>query len=149
MVWIPILGIIGSFVTAVLIVSTTARARMRRAELQAEVQSKLIDRFGTAPELIDFLQSPAGKDFISGVQSAPRNVARDRVAGGFSRAIVLTMLGAAFAVLTVTQDHDFIIPAVLLFFLGAGYLLATYVSWKLTRAQAASTQIATPDYTRS
>jgi hypothetical protein len=130
---IPIFGILSSSAMVVLIVYFVSRGRARRAEVQAEVQSRLIDRFGSAPELIDFLQSPAGRQFVSGVQSAPALLARERIVSGFSRAIVLSMLGAAFLALTFFYDDDFAVPAAILFSLGVGYLLATFVSWRLSK----------------
>ncbi|HEX6098273.1 MAG TPA: hypothetical protein VF432_18245 [Thermoanaerobaculia bacterium] len=130
---IPIFGILSSSAMVVLIVYFVSRGRARRAEVQAEVQSRLIDRFGSAPELIDFLQSPAGRQFVSGVQSAPALLARERILSGFSRAIVLSMLGAAFIALTFFYDDDFAVPAAILFSLGLGYLLATFVSWRLSK----------------
>jgi hypothetical protein len=107
------------------------RARQRRAEVQIELQSKLIDRFGSAPELIQFLHSPAGREFISGVGSGSAMLTRERLMSGFTRAIVLTMLGVAFGVLTFTFEEGFAIPAALLLALGLGYLIATIVTYKL------------------
>ncbi|HET8772341.1 MAG TPA: hypothetical protein VFP80_01065 [Thermoanaerobaculia bacterium] len=130
---IPIFGILSSSTMVVLIVYFVSRSKARRAEVQAEVQSRLIDRFGSAPELIDFLQSPAGRQFVTGVQSAPALLARERILSGFSRAIVLSMLGAAFLALTFWYNDDFAVPASILFSLGIGYLLATFVTWRLSR----------------
>lgn len=132
MEWIPIIGMLSSSAMVVLIVYFISRARARRAEVQAEVQSKLIDRFGSAPELIDFLQSPAGRQFVTGVQSAPAIMARERIVSGFSRAIILSTLGAAFLFLTFFYEDGFAVPAAVLFSLGIGYLLATLVSYKMT-----------------
>lgn len=129
---IPIFGMLSSTVMVVLIVYFVSRARQRRAEVQAEVQTKLIDRFGSAPELIDFLQSPAGRQFVSGVQSAPAVMARERILSGFSRSIILSMLGAAFLALTFFYDPDFAVPAAILFCLGLGYLIATFVAYRLS-----------------
>ena len=89
---IPILGILSSSTMVVLIVYFISRSRARRAEVQAEVQSRLIDRFGTAPELIEFLQSPAGRQFVSGVQSSTALLTRERILSGFSRAIMQAIL---------------------------------------------------------
>jgi hypothetical protein len=130
--WIAIVATISSSVMVVLVVYFVARGRQRRAELQAEVQTKLIDRFGTAPELIDFLQSPAGRQFVSGVQGVPGALARERIMSGLTRAIVLSMLGAAFLGLTFFYNDDFAVPAAILFSLGIGYLIATLVSWRLS-----------------
>jgi hypothetical protein len=133
MQWIPIIGILASFGAAVLIVFFIGRSRQRRMEIQAQVQSKLIDRFGSAPELVEFLQSPAGRQFVSGVQTAPVTMARERIHSGFTRAILMTSLGAAFLFLTYFSDDDFIVPAAILFSLGIGYIIATFLSYRLSR----------------
>lgn len=130
-VWLPIMGMVTSTVMVVLIVYFVARGRQRRAEIQAEVQTKLIDRFGSAPELIEFLQSPAGRQFVSGVQGVPGAIARDRIMSGFTRSIVLSMLGVAFLALTFFYNDDFAVPAAILSSLGIGYFIATFVSWRL------------------
>lgn len=130
--WIPIVAIVGSFVMVIMVVSIVARSRQRRVEVHAEVQSKLIDRFGSAPELVTFLQSQAGREFVTGVQSAPAMLTRERLMSGFSRSIVLTMLGAAFLGLTFFYDNDWAVPAAIILCLGLGQLIATYVSYKLS-----------------
>jgi hypothetical protein len=132
MVWIPIIGIIASSTMVVLVVLFVTRGRQRRVEAQVEMQSKLIDRFGTAPELIDFLQSPAGRQFITGVQSAPAVLTRERIMSGFTRAIVLSSLGLAFLFLTFFYDKDWAVPASIVFALGIGYFIATFISYKLS-----------------
>jgi hypothetical protein len=45
---------------------------------------------------------------------------------------VLISLGAAFLYLNLTWEDDFAIPAAILLFLGIGYLIATFVSYKLS-----------------
>lgn len=142
---IPVVGTIASSITVVLIVYFVGRSRQRRAEIHAEVQMRLIDRFGSAPELIEFLQSPAGRQFVSGVQSAPAMLTRERIASGFTRSVVLSMLGVAFLVLTFFYDDEFAIPAAILFSLGIGYLIATLISYKLSaRMDAAASGITQP-----
>lgn len=131
---IPIVGILASFTAAVLIVYFVTRSRQRRVELQAEMQSRLIDRFGSGPELTQFLQSPAGQQFVGTVQAAPSLMTRERIMGGFTRSIVLTALGAAFMFLTFwDREEDWVIPAAILLFLGLGYFIATVVSYKLSK----------------
>ena len=138
MYMIPITGILASFTAAVLIVFFVTRARQRRVELQAEMQTKLIERFGSAPEMIAFLQSPAGREFVAGVQSAPVNLMRERILGGFTRSIVLTSLGVAFMFLTFYDNNDFVVPGAIVLSLGIGYFIATLVSWKLSSSLTAS-----------
>jgi hypothetical protein len=132
LVFIPIIAILSTSAMVILVVWLVTRARQRKVEVQVEMQSKLIDRFGSAPELVEFLHSPAGKQFVSGVQIAPAVLTRERILSGFTRSIVLTALGTAFLFLTFWYDHDFAVPAAILFALGIGYLLATYISYKLS-----------------
>jgi hypothetical protein len=42
------------------------------------------------------------------------------------------MLGVAFLALTFRYDEDFAVPAAILFSLGVGYLIATFVSYRLS-----------------
>jgi hypothetical protein len=130
---IPIIGILSSSAMVVLVVYFVTRARQRRVEVQVEMQSRLIDRFGAAPELVEFLHSPAGKQFISGVSSAPDVLTRERIQGGFTRSIVLTMLGVAFVFLAILDNGDFAVPAAIILALGIGFFLATMVTYKMSR----------------
>ena len=130
---IPITGMLTTTIMVVLVVYLVTSARSRRVQSQVEMQSRLIDRFGTAPELINFLHSPAGRQFVAGVQGAPAALTRDRLMSGFSRSIVLISLGAAFLYLRYSWEDDFAVPAAILLFLGFGYLVATFVSYRLSQ----------------
>ena len=132
MVWIPIVGILASSSMVVLVVYFVTRGRQRRVEAQVEMQTKLIDRFGSAPELVSFLHSPAGRQFVTGVQGAPDVLTRERILGGFTRAVVLSSLGLAFLFLTFLDNNDWAVPAAIVFSLGIGYFLATLISYKLS-----------------
>ncbi|HJQ38818.1 MAG TPA: hypothetical protein VKB93_16910 [Thermoanaerobaculia bacterium] len=137
---IPIVGMLSSFGATVLIVYFVVRSRQRQAEVHAEVQSKLIERFGSAPEMISFLQSTAGREFVAGVQRPVINQTRERILGGFTRSIVLTALGLGFLFLTFREDDAFVIPGTIVLSLGLGYLVATLVSWRLSARLNAESQ---------
>ena len=129
--WIPIIGILASSATAILIVAVVTRSRQARVDAQVQMQSKLIERFGSTPELVQFLQSPAGRQFVNGVNSTPTLFARERIVSGFTRAIIMTALGAAFVFLAAFQnDSGWIVPAAIVFALGLGYLVATFVTYR-------------------
>jgi hypothetical protein len=132
MVWIPIVGTLASSATVVLVVFFVTRTRQRRVEAQVEMQGKLIDRFGSAPELVSFLHSPAGRQFVTGVQGAPDMLTRERILSGFTRGVVLSSLGLAFLFLTFLYEKDWAVPAAIVFSLGIGYFLATFIAYKLS-----------------
>jgi hypothetical protein len=130
-----------SFGAVIAIVLIVTRSRQRRIEIQADLQAKLIDKFGSSTELLTFLQSPAGKQFVNGVQTGNTVMMRDRIASGFSRAIILSFLGAAFIVLwLITDTRGLAWPGVLLLALGAGYLVATWATTRMSQ----SSEVAIP-----
>src|SRR5205823_5839866 len=108
-----------SFGTAIAIIVIVSRTRMRRLEIQAELQSKLIEKFGSTPELVTFLQSQAGRDFVSGVQSGPVRMTRDRAAAGVRMGIMFTAIGIGFLALwPLTNTCGLVWPGVLLLVMG-------------------------------
>ncbi|HEX8616952.1 MAG TPA: hypothetical protein VF911_05120 [Thermoanaerobaculia bacterium] len=129
---IPIIAIVSMSAVTVLIVYFVTRGRQRRIEAQVMMQTRLIDRFTSGPELAEFLQSPAGRQFVNAVETSPAAHSGQRIMTGFNRAIVLTMLGLAFLFLTIFSDDDFVVPAAILFSLGLGNLFATLLSYKLS-----------------
>jgi hypothetical protein len=133
MFYIPVIGTIGSFALMFLLIWSVARTRQRKNELQAQVQTRLIERFNSAPELIQFLQSQAGQQFVNGVQRAPVYIARNKVVSGISRAIILGSIGLAFVLIAmVVGVMGIAVPGVVFLCLGAGYFAATYVSMKMS-----------------
>lgn len=139
MMWeiVPLVGIVFGTITTLLIVWVIGRTRQKRYEVQAQVQTKLIDRFGSTPELIDFLQSPTGREFINGVQSAPALLTRERVINNVSRSIMMVFIGLCFVgMYLVFGDDDvrgLLIPAAIFIFLGLGFLIAAIVSYQLSK----------------
>ena len=79
--WIPVLGTIGTFAFLIILVVSTARTKQKKAELQAQIQTKLVERFESAPELIDFLKSQTGQEFISGVRMTQTGAVHRKLIG--------------------------------------------------------------------
>ena len=133
----PLVVSLGFFAMIVWIVWLGTNAKNRRAQLQAEVQTKLIERFSTSKEFIDFLQSPAGRQFVTGVEATSTLYARDRIIGGFGKGIVLSLLGCGFlAIWIFDSNRGFLYPGFILLGLGVGFFLSTLVSLKLTRSNS-------------
>ena len=121
-------------VVAVVVVASF-RTRQKRAELQTQVQTKLIERFESAPELIDFLRSQTGQEFISGVRVQQAASVSRRMLAGIRAAIFLAILGLGFLVLwPLTNEEGFIYPGVILLALGTGFFVSSMVSMKISRA---------------
>ena len=90
---IPIVAIIFSNIAFVVVAVVWWRIKQRRLELQAEVQSKLIDRFGSSAELVEFLKSSTGREFVHGVQKGAAGAAQQKVVAGIRKSIILSFFG--------------------------------------------------------
>src|SRR4051795_7179825 len=131
---IPIICSLGFFAMVVLIVWASANAKNRRATLQAEVQTRLIDKFSNAPEFVEFLNSDTGKQFLTGVDKMPQLMARDRIVGGISRGVIMTLLGAAFIAIWIADSNiGFMYPGFILIGLGIGFFMSTAISFKMSQ----------------
>jgi hypothetical protein len=131
---IPVFISLGFFAMVVWIVWLSVSAKNRRTLAQTEVQTKLIERFGTSKEFIEFLQSPAGQRFVSGVEVSTALYARDRIIRGFGTGIVLSLLGLGFLAIWLADHNDgFIYPGFILLGLGLGFFLSAIVSLKLSK----------------
>ena len=131
---LPLAAMMGSFAVAIIAIISIFWTRLRKAELQAQVQAKLIDRFSSAPELIDFLKSPTGQEFVSGVKAQQAAVVSRKVIGGIRGAVFLAVLGIGFLALWgLAHEEGFMYPGVILLALGGGMFLSTLVSVKLSR----------------
>jgi len=125
---------LGSFAMVATIVWLGVHSKNRKATLQAEVQTRLIDKFSNAPEFVDFLNSDTGKQFLTGIDKMPQLMARDRIVGGVSRGLILMLLGGAFlAIWLVDSNVGFMYPGFILAGLGVGFFISTLVSLKLSQ----------------
>jgi Flp pilus assembly protein TadB len=125
---------IAMFVLVGFLVWIGLRARQRRLELQAEVQTKVIDRFTSAPEMIEFLQSPAGHEFIASFQNAPRLQSRSRMLKGIRSAIVLTFLGIGLIAAGSQVRGPFLFVGLIVLFLGIANIVGAIVSMRLSKS---------------
>jgi Na+/proline symporter len=126
---IPLLGMALSFVMIIAIVVIVTRARQRKLELQAELQGKLIDKFGSSAELVSFLQSDLGQRFVNNVQTGHVKVARDKAATAVRIGIIFTALGVAFLTLwPITNTRGLAWPGVILLVLGFAYFATSYTT---------------------
>ncbi len=128
--WVPIISIVGSFAMIIAVVWLVTRSRQRAAQYRADVQLKMLDRFGSATEFATFLESPAGRQFLE----QPKRTGRERVLWGIRTGIVLIFLGISFSFGYFT-DHDpgWMVPVFILCGLGVGFLVSSVVSLKLAQ----------------
>ncbi|MEK6373416.1 MAG: hypothetical protein AABO58_12055 [Acidobacteriota bacterium] len=133
--FMPVIVSLGFFAMVVWIVWLGTNSKNRRAQAQVEVQTKLIERFGTSKEFIEFLQSPAGRQFVTGVEVTSNLYARDRIVSGFGKGIVISLLGLGFLAIWIFDDNrGFLYPGFILLGLGVGFFLSTLLTIKLSKS---------------
>lgn len=128
--WIPVIAIAGSFAMVVAVVWLGARTKDRRARYRADVQMKLIDKFGNSAEFVKFLESPSGQQFLE----QPRRNTRERALGGLTGALICTFIGLAFtACALVFRDAGFFVPGSILLGIGIALFIASAISFRMTK----------------
>lgn len=108
--------------------------RLKMAHMQAEVHGKLVDKFGSSQELVQYLESDAGRAFLEPPavdQASPYR----RILGSVHVGIILSLVGG---VLLLLRDQDGVQGAVVgggfLLALGLGFLISAGVSFQLSKA---------------
>lgn len=113
----------------------------RAFKQQNEIHTRLIDKFGTSQELVAYLESEAGKRFLTGsliapgpgsVQRMPNVVAR--VLMPLQTGIVMTLLGIGLLFLRHTgsdMNKPMAILGTLALMPGIGFILSAAATWVL------------------
>ena len=141
-IWIPIVGSVSLFSMIAFIVWVGARKRQREVEAITQVQTKMLDKFGSAAEFVDFLRSGEGLKFLQGF-AVERRSAAEKLFGTIRTGIVLAFLGLAFLSLagfTHEDPQDFLIPGIILLALGAGFLVSAFVASRMSRSETLANQ---------
>ena len=145
-VLIPVIGIIFGNLIFIAVIVAWWKLRQRRMELQAEVQSKLIERFGSSAELVEFLKSATGREFVHGVQKGSFALGHEKAIGGLRKAIILCFFGAGLVTIWGISGAEWVSWFGVMFLaLGLGFLAATYASIRLSRPAEPQTSNAISD----
>lgn len=130
---IPIVTTITMAAMVAFIVGVAGRTKARRIEAMSSMQNRMLDKFGTAQEFVDFLQSPQGREFLGKTTEAQVHPAQ-RIMGSISKGIVLSLLGLGFIILSISVERGLVVPGVLVLAIGLGFLVSAVVSLRLSRS---------------
>jgi predicted phage tail protein len=132
---IPIM-VPGMFCWFAWIIFTTIR-RYKIAKLQAEVQSRLLDKIGNGQELLAYAQTETGRQLLESLK-VERVAPHGRIIGALQAGIVLVVFGAGMlAVRNHVPDeavHGFTIFGALIIALGLGFALSSVASYYLSKS---------------
>ncbi|HOC42322.1 MAG TPA: hypothetical protein PKJ99_04805 [Thermoanaerobaculales bacterium] len=114
----------------------THRRRVRLAQLQYELQGKLLDKFSSSQELAEYLRGDAGERFLQSA-TVERSDPHARILGSVQVALVLLTGGAACLVLQgriAEAEEAFAFLGTLGVALGIGFGLSAGVAYLLSKA---------------
>jgi predicted phage tail protein len=110
--------------------------RYKIAKVQAEVQTKLLDKVGTGQELLAYAQTQTGQQLLESLK-VERISPHGRIIGAAQAGIVFLFLGAALLILRyqlVAADQGFAILGTLSCALGVGFMLSAAASYFLSKS---------------
>jgi hypothetical protein len=108
-----------------------------RARQRAELQARVIERLGSAQEVVAFLATDAGRG-LERALTGRRDVRTQQILVAVQLGVVLVATSAGLAIAARVQaDRDLLTWAIVCAGAGAGLLLAAAVSRRLARAWAA------------
>ena len=134
-----------AFVLAWLVRTTIEQKRWNRlSRTQSEVHNKILDRFSSTPELLEYVRSPAGTKFL---ESAPiplhssgtpvQNAPMTRIMWSIQVGVVV--MAAALGLLLVSlrfsgeTSQGFFAIGAIVFCIGGGFIASALVSMALSR----------------
>jgi len=140
---LPLVGFIAFLGAIMWLIRVLLESRRwtRVFRLQSEVHSKLIDRFASNQELLNYMETDPGKRFL---EAAPIPVAVDRgqpLPGGLARVlgplqlgIVLTLLGIGLLILQHNLPDiadGLLVFGMLALMPGLGFIISALIAWRI------------------
>ena len=116
------------------VLSTTLR-RTRVAKAQAEIKTKLLDKFGSSQELLQYLQTDAGQRFFQPEEAPPEPKSpHSRILRSITLGTIMTFLGIGFVLLSRWIDDGMLVPGVFFLAIGLGFLVSSAISFYLSKS---------------
>ncbi len=123
-----------SVIGYIVYIIVTNRRLIQVTKMQADVHGKLLDKFGSSQELVQYLESDAGRAFLEPPSLAPASPYR-RILGSVQAGIILSVVGGTFMIMhDAVGGNGAIVLGGLLLALGVGFLISGGVSFRLSKA---------------
>jgi hypothetical protein len=111
------------------------RRRTKLMTYQHDLQSKLLDKFSSTGELMEYLQGDAGQKFLISA-TAEKADPRTRILGSIQTGLVLLAGGVAFMFLRgqiAGAEEGFVLLGTIGIALGVGFVISAAVAYALSR----------------
>ena len=142
---VPIIIVPGFFAAVVWIIYLFVQSRRwnRTFKLQSEIHGRLIEKLGTGPDLVAYMETEAGKRFLMASPMAPGSASGQHMPNAVARVltplqvgIVMTLLGIGLLFLRHAGPDMETVMAVLgtlALMPGIGFILSAGVTWVLAQ----------------
>jgi hypothetical protein len=110
--------------------------RFKIARLQADVQSRLVEKFNSTQDLLSYVQTDAGRQFLNSL-SVERSSPYWRIIGAVQASIVMAFFGAALLFLrgrVSGAEEGFLVFGTIFVTLGVGFAISSAVSYSLSKS---------------
>jgi hypothetical protein len=133
LVLITVALVIGSIARAIVV----NRRQRENARTWAEVQGKLIDKFGSADEVVRYLESDASRELLAGQSAAPASP-HGRILDSVHFGLLVAAGGIGFLVAGAVSDRQVSevmrVVGTIGLVLGIGFIVSALVSWTMMRS---------------
>ena len=129
-VLIPIVSVISGTLLVIGAIWLGVRARTRRMELMTELQNKVLDKFGSSAEFVEFVRTPEGRHWMTASTEGKSRQA-DKVLASLRWGLITGCFGGAFLILAAIREPDLVYPGFLIGSVGVGFLVHVVITWKL------------------
>ena len=106
----------------------------RKVNHKSKLQHKIVDKFSTVKEFNDFLQSQEGNKFLNFLRFSGL-APKEKILSSLSKGIIFFFLGIGLIVLgkLFTDEMKYFCAfGIVIIALGIGFLVSTYISYKLS-----------------
>ncbi len=108
----------------------------KRLKLKDSLNHKLMDKFGTSQDLVQFVEKDGGKTFLNSLVIPSIN-SRNQLLSSISKGVILTCLSIGLFIVAGMFTNDaaqfFKVIGILSIALGLGFIITTAVSYLLSK----------------
>ena len=107
----------------------------RKMRHKSKLQDKIVDKFATAQEFNDFLQSQEGNKFLNFLKFNGLTP-RAKILSSLSKGVIFSTFGIALIIIGQIFTGEmkyFNAFGIVIIALGVGFLLSTFISYKLSK----------------
>jgi len=115
----------------------------RLSRVQTEVHNKILDRFGSTNELLEYMKTPAGSKFLESApiplhaEAAPQSASTTRVIWSVQIGVIVAAAASGLMIVSTRfadeAGKDLFAMGVIALSIGLGFIASAFISMSLTR----------------